>query len=176
LEREKEGHAAPQQAKSHQRERRKKQVATTECIYGIDGGNRKYEIGDASAHARQKSLGLAESRVSEDGGRVICDDIHTTKLLHEHDEESTLRSTTIAAYTEELLPEAAAFSLGSLGFEQLVGVVHVTSRLDLMLAEAADGIERLVKPALLHVPDKFLVNGEEEGEQFPYHLGDSGQK
>jgi hypothetical protein len=43
--------------------------------------------------------------------------IYTAELLHKHDEESTLRSATIAAYTKELLPGIAAFALSSFHFD-----------------------------------------------------------
>jgi hypothetical protein len=61
----------------------------------------------------------------------------TTNLLHEHDKESTLRSTTVAPDTKELLPQRLALALAGFDIEKLGGVVHVTGGLDFVGSESA---------------------------------------
>jgi hypothetical protein len=69
----------------------------------------------------------------------------TTNLLHEHDEESTLRSTTVAPDTEEL-------ALTGFDIEKLGGVVHVTGGLNFVGSESAGGLEGFCPSAFFHVP------------------------
>lgn len=83
---------------------------------------------------------------------VIGNDVDTTELLHEHDEEGRLRGTTIALDGEEFLEQILALTFGLLDFEKLVSVVHVACGLDLVLSQAAESLEGFVVLALLHVP------------------------
>ena len=63
--------------------------------------------------------------------------LEKTDLLHEHDEESALRSTAVAFDSEELFPQGLAFALAGFDIEKFRGVVHVTSSLDLVGPESA---------------------------------------
>jgi hypothetical protein len=76
----------------------------------------------------------------------------TTNLLHEHDEESTLRSTTVAPDTEELFPKRLALALTGFDIEKLGGVVHVTGGLNFVGSESAGGLEGFCPSAFFHVP------------------------
>lgn len=100
--------------------------------------------------------------------RVICDNVHTAKLLHKHDEECALSSATVAADTEKLFPWVAANSFRGFDLEQLVRVVHVARSLDLVLTKAAKRLEGLFEPALLHIPSRGLrakvyLDADDEG-------------
>lgn len=75
-----------------------------------------------------------------------------THLLHEHNKESTLRSTTVAPDSEELFPQRLALALAGLDIEKLGGVVHVARSLDFMGPESAGGLEGFCPPALFHIP------------------------
>lgn len=77
---------------------------------------------------------------------------YETDLLHEHDKESTLRSTTIAPDTEELLPQRLALALAGFDVEELGGVVHITGSLDFVGSKSAGGLEGFRPSALFHVP------------------------
>jgi len=78
--------------------------------------------------------------------------LRTTNLLHEHDEESTLRSTAVTPDSEKLLPKRLALALAGFDIEKLRGVVHVTGGLDLVGSESAGGLEGFCPSAFFHVP------------------------
>lgn len=75
-------------------------------------------------------------------------------LLHEHYKKRALSGTAVAADEEELLPERLALSLGSFDFEKLGSIVHVSSGLNVVRAQALHGVEGLVPLALFHVPSR----------------------
>jgi hypothetical protein len=78
--------------------------------------------------------------------------LRRTNLLHEHNKESALCSTTVASDSEKLFPQRFALTLAGLDIEELRGVVHVTGGLDFMGSESAGGLEGFRPSSLLHVP------------------------
>lgn len=93
--------------------------------------NGKQPVDDTCAERDKQCIGLTESGSPENVGTVVGNDIHTTELivvsiayqhltyikeqlthlLHEHDEERALSSTTVAHDREELFPEVLALAL-----------------------------------------------------------------
>lgn len=78
--------------------------------------------------------------------------LRRTNLLHEHNKESALCSTTVAPDSEEFFPQRLALTLAGLDIEELGGIVHVTGGLDLMGSESAGGLEGFCPSSLFHVP------------------------
>ena len=99
-------------------------------------------------------LVCAEGR--EEGGHYICNDIDPAELLHEHDEETALRSSSVPFHHEELFEKVLAFALCGFNFQHFVRVVHIPCSLEFMLAQTGESVESLVVAALLHVPARGL--------------------
>lgn len=87
------------------------------------------------------------------GGAFHLHDIYSAELLHKHDEIRKRRGPTVSSHSKEILPVAAAASLG-LDLEQLVGVVHVPSRLNGVMTQSANRTEGLLVLSLFHVPSR----------------------
>lgn len=97
---------------------------------------------------------------------------YAAELLHEHDKEGTLSRATVATDGEELLENVLAFTLRFFDFEELVGVVHVTSGKDLHVAQAAESGKSIVEFALAHVPARRF--GAKVDLSHHYHGRDCG--
>ena len=103
--------------------------------------------------------------------------IYSAELLHEHDKESALSSTSVTTDQEELSNWVSALTLGIFDLEELVSVVHVACCLYFVPAEAAERLEGSVEFSFFHIPWEVVsINESRDFGRNAYQRGDSGQK
>lgn len=83
---------------------------------------------------------------------VFTDNVDTTELLHEHEDERCKGGASVAGNTEHLEDvNATALDLLVL-HEKYMGIVQVTGGLDLVVTETAEGIVCVTVTALANEP------------------------
>lgn len=165
---------SPQEEDGQEGEREEQEHAATPAIDGENCGQSEYPVQDAGTHRGQQCVCGRVSGLDEDGGAVVCNDIHTaelspscqncshsrsinfeTHLLTKHDNPTGPGGAAVARDGEEfneLREQVLPLEGLALQFDPDVGIVGVSCRLEVTVSKTLERPESLFRVIMLDVP------------------------
>ncbi|KAH3669613.1 hypothetical protein OGATHE_002425 [Ogataea polymorpha] len=134
-------------------EDKQQQCSTAKLVNGKEGWQCKHPVEHTKSPGSNKRVSDRESRVTEDRGRIVCNNIDTAELLHEHTDPGTDSTISVSSDSDHFLDfcEEGCFHVSFLK-KQKMTVEGVSSRLQRSVSHLDERLEGVTVSSFTQEP------------------------